>query len=128
MQFTINPPGFENPSIREELSLNQFIQLSFVKCFSSFWEVTDRSMARKVTLFLKWKCIIWKGSKRTSLLTGVPNIFGQGRRHNAARPRRTPLLMGGRAVRCQGCEGRMTRKSFQHSGFLPVLCPALLKS
>lgn len=33
MQFTINPPGFENPSIREELSLNEFIQLSFVKCF-----------------------------------------------------------------------------------------------
>lgn len=75
MQFTVIPPGFELSSIHEELSLNQFnFPLSNVP--PSFWEVTDRSVARKVTLFLKWKCIIWKGATRTSLLTGVPIVFG----------------------------------------------------
>lgn len=65
MQFTINPPGFETLSIHEELSLNQFtFPLSNVPL--PFWEVTDRSVARKAVLFLKWKCIIWKEATATS--------------------------------------------------------------
>lgn len=85
MQFTINPSGvgnFKHP----RGAFIESIQLSFVECSSSFWEVTDRSMARKVTLFLKWKCIIWKGATRTPLLTGVPNVLGQGLARLRPRP------------------------------------------
>lgn len=51
------------------------IQLSFVECSSSFWEVTDRLVARKVTLFHKWKCIILKGAMWTPLLTGASSVL-----------------------------------------------------
>lgn len=135
MQFTVIPPGFELSSIHEELSLNQFnFPLSNVP--PSFWEVTDRSVARKVTLFLKWKCIIWKGATRTSLLNRRTDCFRTCFCQAKAKviitiqlaQRGHLLVMGGRAVWCQGREGRMMRKSFQHSGFLPVLCLALLES
>jgi hypothetical protein len=49
--FAIGPPGFGISSIHKELSLNQ-IQLFLCRMFSSFWEATDRSMAREGLYFI----------------------------------------------------------------------------
>lgn len=85
VQFTINPPGVRTFKHPRGAFIGP-IQISFVECFPSFWEVTDRSVARKVTLFLKWKCIIWEGATMVSLLTGVPIVFEQGLARLRPRP------------------------------------------